>query len=179
MPHSIRTETLLLRQTILRDAPGLARALNHFDVTRQTGTLPYPLTAEILRPKLPGWSNDADKGMFGFTILFGMDIAGHLSLGRRQSGDWDIGYSLSPDYWGQGLGTEAARALCGFGFRMLKIRSVLADVFTDNPGSTRVLEKMGFRPTTGRADAFSIARGYRVPVSNFVLQRERFRPDAS
>lgn len=58
----------------------------------------------------------------------------------------ELGYTLARDAWGRGLATEAA-ALCvevAFGPLGLSRLVALADV--ENPASSRVLEKLGFRP---------------------------------
>ena len=57
----------------------------------------------------------------------------------------DIGYELSPDYWGQGYATEAARAIVRFGFEELKVHRIWAWCIADNVASTRVLEKLGMQ----------------------------------
>jgi ribosomal-protein-alanine N-acetyltransferase len=57
----------------------------------------------------------------------------------------DIGYELSPDYWGRGLATEAARAMVQFGFTDLRLHRIWSWCIADNVGSARVLEKLGMR----------------------------------
>lgn len=56
----------------------------------------------------------------------------------------EIGYELAPEWWGQGVIPEAARAALGFGFTRLGLHSVEAQIHPDNMGSRRVLEKLGF-----------------------------------
>jgi len=56
-----------------------------------------------------------------------------------------VGYSLHPDSWGQGLMTEAVMALVGYGFGVLRLHRIWADVDPENIGSWRVLEKIGMR----------------------------------
>ena len=56
-----------------------------------------------------------------------------------------IGYDLAQAYWGQGIMTEALRAIIRFGFDHMKLHRVEADVSADNPASMRVLEKLGFK----------------------------------
>lgn len=55
----------------------------------------------------------------------------------------DIGYALRRDAWGQGLATEAARALVEFGLRTLALHRIWATCHVDNARSARVLEKVG------------------------------------
>ena len=58
---------------------------------------------------------------------------------------YEIGYRISPKYWGKGLATEAARAVISDAFETTGIRSIYAYVDHENKASIRVLEKLGFR----------------------------------
>jgi RimJ/RimL family protein N-acetyltransferase len=55
-----------------------------------------------------------------------------------------MGYCLDEPAWGQGIGTEAARALLQWAFDTLDLNRVQADTDTRNIASARVLEKLGF-----------------------------------
>ncbi|HUZ00168.1 MAG TPA: GNAT family N-acetyltransferase [Thermomicrobiaceae bacterium] len=57
----------------------------------------------------------------------------------------NIGYELSPEHWGRGYATEAARAMLDFGFRELSLHRVWAECVAENTGSAHVLEKLGMR----------------------------------
>ena len=57
----------------------------------------------------------------------------------------DLGYELSPAYWGHGYATEAARAVIQFGFDVLRLHRIWSWCIADNQRSVRVLEKLGFR----------------------------------
>ena len=50
---------------------------------------------------------------------------GNCGIRRKLENDWeaDIGYELSPKYWGRGYATEAALAVVDFGFRELGRRN--------------------------------------------------------
>ena len=61
------------------------------------------------------------------------------------AGEADIGYAVARGYWGQGIASEAARALVDFAFARLGSRRVWAVCEPANPASARVLEKAGFR----------------------------------
>lgn len=52
-------------------------------------------------------------------------------------------YAFEPAVWGQGYGTEAARAVLGFAFGDIKVDSVVSFTLPDNPGSERVMQKAG------------------------------------
>ena len=57
----------------------------------------------------------------------------------------DIGYELSPDQWGHGYATEAARVIVRFGFAELGVHRIWAWCIADNVASARVLEKLGLK----------------------------------
>ena len=71
-------------------------------------------------------------------------LIGTVSL-RRYPRDRraELGYWLSASAWGQGLATEAARAIVALGFDGLGLARVYAKVFTGNLGSIAVLTKLG------------------------------------
>lgn len=64
-----------------------------------------------------------------------------------EDGVYEIGFHLCPDYWGQGLGTEAAKAVIGYAFQTLKAKELFAGHHPDNAGSAGMLKKLGFRYT--------------------------------
>lgn len=68
----------------------------------------------------------------------------------EESGLIEIGYRYVRTAWGQGVATEAARAVLDHGFRALAIDPIVAVAHPDNRASHRVLEKIGLQPA-GRA----------------------------
>jgi len=58
----------------------------------------------------------------------------------------DIGYRFLPEYWGQGLATEAGAASIRFGFDTLQLDTIMAYVLPENAASIRVIEKLGMQP---------------------------------
>ena len=71
----------------------------------------------------------------GIGIHLGQDVHRHTAT---------LGYWLGEDFWGRGIMTEAVAALTDFSFRNFLLRRISAEVFANNPASTRVLEKAGF-----------------------------------
>ena len=55
-----------------------------------------------------------------------------------------MGYWLGEQYWRRGIMTEAVTAVTDFCFKNFPFRRISAEVFANNPGSARVLEKAGF-----------------------------------
>ena len=63
----------------------------------------------------------------------------------------EFGFILHPDAWGQGLGSEAARAFIDYAFAAHRIDAITADVDPNNGASLNLLRKLGF-VETGRAE---------------------------
>ena len=57
----------------------------------------------------------------------------------------DVGYRLLPQYWGQGLATEACAASLEFGFKTLGLNQIIGIVLPENIASIRVLQKSGLQ----------------------------------
>ena len=75
----------------------------------------------------------------------------------------EIGWRLAPDYWGQGLATEGARAAVGYGLETLGLRELVSFTVPANMRSRRVMEKIGM--THDPADDFdhpNLPEGHRL-----------------
>ncbi|WP_326539893.1 GNAT family N-acetyltransferase [Pseudorhodoferax sp.] len=77
-----------------------------------------------------------DGRLIGLCSLF----AFHLPSRRCE-----VGYMLARDCWGGGLMHEALKALLGFGFGVLDLNRVEADIDTRNTASERTLRRLGFQ----------------------------------
>ena len=95
------------------------------------------------------WQAEQPRRRFQLAIVLREDgrMIGNCGLRRKFDNDWeaDIGYELSPQHWGHGYATEAARAMVDFGFRELGLRRISSWCIADNIASARVLERLGFR----------------------------------
>ena len=68
-----------------------------------------------------------------------------IAIDSGASGQGSVGYSLDPDFQGQGYTTEALQEVVRFGFEELGFRRIRATVVTRNERSWKVLERAGFR----------------------------------
>ncbi len=62
---------------------------------------------------------------------------------ERENATAELGYVLTPSYWGQGLIPEAAQKLAAFGFQHMNLFRIEARCYADNAKSIRVMEKLG------------------------------------
>jgi RimJ/RimL family protein N-acetyltransferase len=100
------------------------------------------------------------------------EVLGVLSLKpmegqRAKGGQSEVAYWVAPAFWNTGFASESLRALIAA--NPLGDQTYFAEVFQDNPGSTRVLTNVGFG-YLGDAESFSVARGARVPTWTYTLK---------
>ena len=57
----------------------------------------------------------------------------------------ELGYDLARPYWGQGIMTEAVRAMIQFGFEHMGLHRIEAEVMPENTASVRLLRKLDFQ----------------------------------
>ena len=97
-------------------------------------------------------------------------MLGLVSATLADNGAIELGYALSPLYWGKGLATEAAMALVDAVFALTEAPEILANSRVINPASRRVLEKCGFAYVDTGLDPLP-ARGGMHPCERFRLDR--------
>lgn len=56
----------------------------------------------------------------------------------------DIGYRINKDYWGKGFAPEAGLAMIKVAFEEMELNRLQIRCFTNNHGSVRVAQKLGF-----------------------------------
>ncbi len=84
----------------------------------------------------------------------------------------EIGYVLSPDFWGKGLAAEALRRIMAFGFDTLSLHRITAKIMDGNTQSMRVAEKCGMRHEATLVEAMLIKGQYRTIHEYAILARE-------
>jgi len=147
--QAIETDRLILRPFTLDDAEAWLPLISLPEVIRYTGDTPAASiddARESLRRRPL-----RDYALYGFGRLAVVEKAGGRLVGFCgfkyviELGEVDIGYRFLPDCWGKGYATESASALMREARPAHRIRRVVGTVHPDNPGSGRVLEKLGLR----------------------------------
>ena len=78
----------------------------------------------------------------GQDVVVGAFALHHWNQYHRRA---EAGYGLAHAYWGQGIGSEALRAILRFGFEQLNLNRIYARTIADNHESVRLLERLGFQ----------------------------------
>ncbi len=142
---TIETERLVLRGWKRKDAAALYAYAKNPNVGPHAGWKPHADVAESrgiitqLFQRNTTWAitlkgDDTPIGSIGF----------EADAYRPGINSREMGYSLSEDYWGQGIMTEAARRLLKYGFEELSLQSVMIRTGEANLRSQSVIRKCGF-----------------------------------
>jgi RimJ/RimL family protein N-acetyltransferase len=130
--------SLQLRPISRDDDHAITRLLRgDTELALRTAAVPIPYTIEHARIFL----QRADPRQI-FAILAGTELVGAIGF-KSESERIEIGYWIGRPYWGRGYATRAVRLLIEEA-RRRGIERLHAEVFPDNFGSMRVLEKCGF-----------------------------------
>lgn len=71
----------------------------------------------------------------------------------------ELGYGLSPEYWGRGIFHKVASSLIGFLFEELRIHRIVARTAIENYSSIKGLEKLLFRKEGVLRDYYKYSDG--------------------
>lgn len=110
-------------------------------------SFPHPYTAEDARAFISFAKGEGEKGDLYRAVVAEGKAVGGIAVTRGQDvyrRSAEIGYWLTPAYWGRGIMTEAVRRMCDLTFAVTDIIRIQAEVFAPNLASCRVLEKCGF-----------------------------------
>lgn len=140
----LRTTRLVLRPYELADLDALHEYRSHPDWARYL-SLPQPYTRADAARHLAEYVNlDASTHAF-WAIEHEGRAVGNIDTERETPRRALAGWGIARHLWGSGLTTEAAQAVMDWSFETWPIRRWYAFASADNPGSWRVMEKLGMR----------------------------------
>lgn len=147
----LQTERLVLREFTADDwratfaYQGDPRYLRFYD---REGVSEQQVQAFIYMFILWQAEQPRSKTQLAITLADTGELIGNVGLRRDAADDplADMGYELSPEHWGRGYATEAARAMIDWGFGAWDgVERIHAHCIADNEASSRVLRKAGLR----------------------------------
>lgn len=95
-----------------------------------------------------------------------------LVLAPKRFKKAEISYSLLPEHWNKGLGTEVVQTLLQNCFQHLDLHRVEAGVAVKNAASIRVLEKAGMRREGTHIKILPLSTGWSDNYSYALLKEE-------
>ena len=164
----LETERLMLRRPTLADVKAIAHLANDRRIAVNTRRLPHPYLQDHAIEFVRAMANEPRETVF--LIESNHTPIGIVGVDWREQEAPELGYWLGVDYWGQGLATEAARAVIDFTFEQFDAAHMRSGARVANPASRNVLEKCGFQWCGVELHRFE-SLGSSTPVDCFRLTR--------
>lgn len=155
-PYILETKRLKLREYTLEDLSALHTILSDKETMYAWGHgFNIDESKEWLEKQLKGYKENGfgiwaiiDKASGAIIGNAGLDrasinLTNQKSIAKQEV--VEIGYIVAKRFWGQGLGTEAARAVQEYAFKILGLERVYCLIKEDNFASMRVARKLGGR----------------------------------
>ena len=146
----LETPRLILREYDERDWYDVLayqsdpRYLRFYPWTERT-----PADARAFVSQFTGWAREDPRAKFQLAVILrdGEQLIGSCGIRKELLDDQEaeLGYEIAPDHWGQGLATEAARAMVSWGFYEIELHRLYGRCLAENHASARVLERLGMR----------------------------------
>lgn len=174
----LHTQRLLLRNFTASDLEAFLAYRNDPEVAKyQSWSLPYTREKgeafiremqDMHAPKQGDWLQLAlelkETGAFIGDVAFGVK--------QEDIRQCSVGFTIASAHWKRGYATEAMTALLDYLFEDVDMHRLVADCDTENTGSWKTLEKLGFRREAHFVESFLQAGQYRSEYFYGLLQRE-------
>jgi len=166
----IATERLTLRPLEEKDAAPMAALANDIRVAEMLTRLPHPYGIEAAHTFITYAQEGIQKGDYACLAVIRRTDQTFLGVVGLEG---ELGYWLGHEFWGQGYGKEAMKALVHFGFFALQQKELKARTRENNIASRRIFEGLGFQQI-GQVDCSSQAYEGKKPALLFSLSRQDF-----
>lgn len=172
--QTIRTARLMLRRFRVEDAQTMYDTwASDENVTRyltwephespeQTGKLLARWCDGYSSPEVYHWAMELDGRLIGDISVVGL---------HERDERAELGYCMGRAYWGQGLMTEAARAVIDYLFAEVGVHSVEIRHAVKNPASGRVAQKCGLACEGTKRECFKSSSGEFLDISFYGMTR--------
>ncbi|CAM3517579.1 GNAT family N-acetyltransferase [Parendozoicomonas haliclonae] len=174
MPIQIETERLLLRQWKESDREPFHRMCRDPQVMEYFPALLSRSESDERIDRCKALIDEKGWGFWALEYKQTGEFIGFTGLNTPQddlpfSPCVEIGWRLSPAFWGKGLAIEAAQAALTFGFEQLQLEEIVSFAVKDNLKSTAVMERLGMIREPNTFEHPALAEGH--PLREHCLYR--------
>lgn len=147
--HTLETERMILRPFTMADVGDLFILGSLPELTRYTGNKPFS-SMEVAASFMQNHPLHDYK-----TVGYGRLACVYKATGKligfsglkfmAEIGETELGYRLLPEFWKQGLATEAAKTVLPYAKSTLGLSRVVSLIHPDNEASKNVVRRLGFQ----------------------------------
>ncbi len=144
----LETERLILRKFTSDDLGKLIETRSDDEVIKYLGgrRLQNP---EAIEKRLQFYMDCYAKFGFGMCAMSWKETGEMFGWSGLQPLDGrseiEVGYGMTKEFWGKGIGYECAMAWLKYGFETAGLERIVAVASPENTGSWRIMEKCGMR----------------------------------
>lgn len=145
----LETSRLKLRYLTIRDKEALVPILCDAEVMRYSliGVHDRRQIRQFIEQRLLSYL-EYGFGLYAVVYKPNQELIGYCGFfiqSIEQQKEVEIGYRLAKKYWGQGLGTEAAKAVLEYGQQRFNFQRFVCLIDPENVRSIRVAQKLGMK----------------------------------
>lgn len=143
----LETSRLTLRYITARDAEALMPILGDAEVMQYSiiGVHSKKQIKQFIEQRLISYM-EYGFGLYAVVHKQNQELIGYCGFfiqSIEQQKEVEVGYRLAKKYWGQGLATEAAKAVVEYGQQRFNFQRFVCLIETENSRSIRVANKLG------------------------------------
>ncbi len=174
---TLHTERLTLRPLSVLDADDMFEYARTPYVGPLAGWEPHKTVSEtinvitnLITPRSP-----YDLGVWAIIdnntskMIGTIELYNHSPLFKAE-----LGYALSPKYWGLGIVPEAVNEVVAYAFEFLALKRLEVGLFLDNIQSKRVCEKTGFTFEGVSRNGYIRYDGKILDKANYAMTKEDY-----
>ena len=145
---TFETQHLNLRKVTMDDSQDVFVLRTNMDSMKYIDRpIPQAISeAEMLIRKIEeGLDNNTAIG-WAISLKNQTQLIGTIGYHRIEKENYraEIGYMLLPEFWNQGLMSEAIKVVLDYGFNTMHLHSIEGNINPDNAPSAAILKKFGF-----------------------------------
>lgn len=173
--QAIHTERLILRKFTVDDVKSMFenwandKRVTEFLTWEPHGSL--KVTQEIVTNWVKEYESESN---YNWAIELNGKIIGSIGVVSLSEKDEaaELGYCSAFECWGQGLMTEAVRAVIGFLFFQVNVNRIVIEHAVKNPASGRVAQKCGFTHEGIMREAYKSPQGEFWDISKYAVLKK-------
>lgn len=166
----IESERLRFRKFTLDDLPTLIEQRSDPDVNKYLGGTKLQ-NPEALAKRIRFYMSCYEIHGFGMCPMIWKPTGQVIGTAGLQPLDGtdeiEVGYSMIKEFWGKGIGTEAARVWMDHGFHHAGLDRIVAVAHTGNVASRRIMEKLGMTYEKSEVHYGAECAFYAISKKNF------------
>jgi RimJ/RimL family protein N-acetyltransferase len=171
---TLHGKTIMLRPIVKEDAAAMLESTRDEESNKLTGT-----QATFTKAQLETWCENlgTQEGRIDCAIVSPEtgEYLGEVVLNQIDETNRNANFRIAlkgSNYYGKGIGTEAARLMLEYGFNILELHRIDLEVFAFNPRAIHVYEKLGFKREGVRREVLLLNGTYHDAIVMGLLTNE-------